>query len=1006
SPLSFTCLSGCSACCNHSAEDHHIIVNRQRTIMPHLPNSPTAKPNYSSVWVAFVLLGISAINTQAKIAITVPQQVSLSANFSTQQLSISWLGGEATTFDLIILRTEFNETVFYDTVSAVLNQDGGQHQWTWTSVEPLECTSLSVKVRSREGKTISEWSEPQILEGRDLPSNSVQSMFPQDRTVPVGANTTFCCIVQEGKDFKSILYGITVMNVKRLSRRSYATTAVNQNISGNSGTNVVCLSNNPSSLTGTVIFVGYPPLLSKFECETRDLIKAECQWEERRRTNLYRKNATRYSVNKRACPEKQRCTLSQWDGNWTLLAVNPLGQYSLTDSAEVSHRVHPVAPVKLNAVAHAWNATVLWEWTYSSYSSLALVCQVELASHNTMLGNFSGVGLRSAVLLDLQPDEEYKVQVRCGSQKNFWKWGDWSKALSFKTKPYVPDAPDVWMWMNRDNTGLVVWKPLTRRQSHGQIVGYKVTLWNSEENEQHTEILSPESKVLPVNLTRWASFSGDNKVIATVIAKNVEGKSQPASVLLRLIDDEPPALAQTVYTSTGFPLSWQHNDNSTCGYLVEWCNALCTRDCPVDWIRLDAGNTNISVQSADFQPGVRYNFSLYGCPSDFPVLTHRWQGYMQELAPSSSVRLEITQQGCDVVLTWEEIPLAGRRGFLLGYNVYISNGSQLTRLANLDLGTRTYTKKGLSVSIHKFTVKAYTSAGEDTGGTASIRVESCDGLILEILASLGMVTLLLAAVAYFCYKKRRWVKKAFYPDIPEPKLPGDWFRTQGPLDVKPPPHSMVHIIEKPERDSSKDALVVIPEEEEDDGERIGDEPVDTDEPQSLRYYNQVVDERPIRPRFPDSSVSSSSSVDSANTDVTYTGIQTSCSSLVFRSDSQCSSEGFQPHTGFSVSSGDKAGGYQPQMQPVALGGNLASPERLVEPQVVSSGGYKPQSSWLLDSPTETDEKISPPPSLGSPTSVASTQFLLPDSEEHEEERRQPSSSAAAWFTNLLSSAKP
>ncbi|MEQ2215846.1 hypothetical protein XENOCAPTIV_006752, partial [Xenoophorus captivus] len=227
----------------------------------------------------------------------------------------------------------------------------------------------------------------------------------------------------------------------------------------------------------------------------------------------------------------------------------------------------------------------------------------------------------------------------------------------------------------------------------------------------------------------------------------------------------------------------------------------------------------------------------------------------------------------------------------------------------------------------------------------------------------------------------------------------------GPLDVKPPPHSMVHIIEKPERDSSKDGLVVIPEEEEDDGERIGDEPVDTDEPQSLRYYNQVVDERPIRPRFPDSSVSSSSSVDSANTDVTYTGIQTSCSSLVFRSDSQCSSEGFQPHTGFSVSSGDRGGGYQPQMQPVALGGNLAS-EPLVEPQVVSSGGYKPQSSWLLDSPTETDEKISPPPSLGSPTSVASTQFLLPDSEEHEEERRQPSSSAAAWFTNLLSSAKP
>lgn len=32
---------------------------------------------------------------------------------NTQQLSISWLGGAATTFDLLILRTELNETVFY-----------------------------------------------------------------------------------------------------------------------------------------------------------------------------------------------------------------------------------------------------------------------------------------------------------------------------------------------------------------------------------------------------------------------------------------------------------------------------------------------------------------------------------------------------------------------------------------------------------------------------------------------------------------------------------------------------------------------------------------------------------------------------------------------------------------------------------------------------------------------------------------------------------------------------
>lgn len=227
---------------------------------------------------------------------------------------------------------------------------------------------------------------------------------------------------------------------------------------------------------------------------------------------------------------------------------------------------------------------------------------------------------------------------------------------------------------------------------------------------------------------------------------------------------------------------------------------------------------------------------------------------------------------------------------------------------------------------------------------------------------------------------------------------------QGPLDVKPSPHSMVRVVEKPEYDCSKEMLVAIPEEDEDsEGQGIGDEPVDTDEPTSLRYYNQVVDERPIRPRFPDSSTSSASSMGSAHTDVTYTGIQTSGSSLVLQLDPQGSSEGRQPQLDQSVNYG--GGGYRPQMQPRAPSDDmgLGSPEPFLEPQATCTGGYKPQCSWHLDSPTDAAERGSLAPSLGSPTSVASTQFLLPDGEEHVEGRR---SAAATWFTNLLSSTKP
>uniref|UniRef100_A0A3Q2PXM4 Leukemia inhibitory factor receptor-like n=1 Tax=Fundulus heteroclitus TaxID=8078 RepID=A0A3Q2PXM4_FUNHE len=805
--------------------------------------------------------------------LSVPEQVSLSPNFPTQQLSISWLGGEATTFDLIIFTTEFNETIF-SVISAVVNQDSGRHQWTWTSVEPLECTSLSVQIRSREGETTSEWT---------LTLNSEAQMFPQDRIVPAGANTTFCCIVEEGKEFKSIRYENTNMPVKRLSRRSYAIKAVFQEATRITGSNIICLSN--GLMTGATIFVGYPPLPSGFKCETRDLISAVCHWDKGRDTNLGGRRRTRYSVNNRDCSERNMCALSQWDGNWTLVAANPLGQYNLTDSAELSHRGR--RPDLCTGVTSS-------------------------------VRDFFGVGLRSVFLTDLHPDEKYSVQVRCGAQNNFWKWGDWSELHHFKTKPYAPDAPSVWLWLTSDNTGLIVWK-----------VTFFLFL------ESHSFCC--------LNLSYFS-----------------------------LSDVEPPALAQAAHNSSGFSLSWQQNAGSTCSYVVEWCETLCL-NCSVDWIRLDDKYTNFKDILLIFRSVFAVRLTVVSFPSPPSVVTS---------AAPSSVELKIAQLDCDVVLSWEEVPLEKRRGFLLGYNVYISNSSQLTLLEKLDASRRTYTVSGLPAGSYKFVVKAYTSGGEGTDSIVSIRLEPC-GLILPILTSMGIVTL--------CFHCNR-VKKAFYPDIPEPKLPGDWSRTQEPMDVKPFPHSIVHILEKPERDPYKDALVVIPEEEVDDhAEGTGDGPVDVDERQSLRYYNQVVDDRPIRPRYPDSSASSLSSGDSANTDVTYTGI----------------SEGFQPHTGPSISSGARAGGYQPQMRPVTLGGNQASPEPLVEPQVVGSGGYKPQSSWLIDSPTEADERMSPTPSLGSPTSVASTHFLLSDREGDEQERRQTSSSsAAAWLTNLLFSAKP
>lgn len=90
-------------------------------------------------------------------------------------------------------------------------------------------------------------------------------------------------------------------------------------------------------------------------------------------------------------------------------------------------------------------------------------------------------------------------------------------------------------------------------------------------------------------------------------------------------------------------------------------------------------------------------------------------------------------------------------------------------------------------------------------------VLAADWIVLMTLTSLGITALLLVIILCICCKKRNWwggstsvvplffsltrskvkpvfvprVKKAFYPDIPEPKLTGDWSRTQVQSNFKP-----------------------------------------------------------------------------------------------------------------------------------------------------------------------------------------------------------------------------
>ncbi|XP_016302243.1 leukemia inhibitory factor receptor-like isoform X1 [Sinocyclocheilus anshuiensis] len=927
-------------------------------------------------WVTLALLlslGVKRSLTQNGLGEPpVPRGLTSNPDLPAQTLSLRWQS-DSSLFDLEIFHTELMNVVLNETVAVKADPVTGLHSWTWHSPLPLECTSLSVHIRARNQLSVSQWSPLQTIPGSDIPVKSESYMFPQDKMVPVGSNMSFCCIVKEKEDFKEIMYGRQEMNATRLSRRTYAITVTNQPASGNTGTNVICFSQR-LTLTGAVVFVGYPPGDEGLVCETRDLASAECSWKKGRDTRLRMKRSrTKYTLNGRDCLEANEkktwwCSSKVWEENWTLVARNPLGTVQLTDSAQLTDRVHLLAPANVTVVeVKAWSATLQWSWSVAAYKKLEMVCQLRLFTHElSSTRNYGGPGLSSVVLEGLWPDSDYTVTLRCGSKHSFWKWGDESGPYRIHTKMDRPDALDVWMWMDSSNTGCVFWKPLSVRKSHGALDGYEVSQSSAEEDGWTTVSLPPGNFSYPIIL------NNSSDITVAVAARNPAGLSQPSTVTTPAYRaDSQLSVSELLGTNGSFVLSWEPNVNASSGYVVEWFPTGCSGLCPVDWKKLPESDSSFTVNSDSLVAGVRYTVSVYSLSTGAPLLLQRWQGYSQEMIPSQSVsELSPNQTGSDVLLSWRATDMKQQRGFIRGYTIYLANAAHLDLIANItDPEVQSYRVKGLSLSSYKFVVKAYTSAGEDAGATVAIKMEmdTADMLFVGILVPLGIMFCCLILISICCYKKREWVKKAFYPEIPGPKVPGDWSSPQGPLDVKPSPHSLVHIVESPEWDFTKEGLFPVPEEEEESENDNIEVDTDSDEPALLRYYNQVVGDGSHSNQVSDSSGSSTASVGSTQTEITYAGIQ-----------SPTSSQG--------VCGG---GSYRPQMQ------SVAGPKIEFEADFQDDGlntGYKPQGSWQLDSPEA--ENLSG--SLGSPTSVTSSQFLIP---ECSEEKPQPPNT---WFHNLLS----
>uniref|UniRef100_A0A3Q3IPJ3 Fibronectin type-III domain-containing protein n=1 Tax=Monopterus albus TaxID=43700 RepID=A0A3Q3IPJ3_MONAL len=454
-------------------------------------------------------------------------------------------------------------------IAVMPDQIGSTHFWNWSSHLSLECTSHSVRLRTRhKNYTIKEFH--QILTvyccyafaGKD---NSEKPMvYPQDRVFKVGSRVTFCCVLPAGDVLdKMYLTGSNNvnMNTTKISNQTYALTVYLNQPSKASCTDVRCESKTSDS--GACVYIGYPPGDKDLQCETRDLESVECHWTVWRSTHLP-KLATAYQLLGRYIIMKQYL-------NWTLTAENRLGKLELSDRADMTKRVHMFAPERVAAsTVNARNVSLEWGWPVQQYRNLKITCQINVIK---FLYDIT-FGINLAVLNDLIPNWTYNVTVRCATQ-HFWKWSDWSSTVKFHTKGDVPDALDVWMKMKGNQT-TIIWK------------------------------VSQISRLALLMIKKQIHLKLTNKLLSLFSATTSVNSSW------------------IIGNNGSFSLSWSASPKASCGYIVDWCPT--SGHCVVDWLRVPSYETNAVI----FSNGVRYSLSIFACTQGAPVLLERREGYVKE----------------------------------------------------------------------------------------------------------------------------------------------------------------------------------------------------------------------------------------------------------------------------------------------------------------------------------------------------------------------------------------
>ncbi|XP_064295456.1 oncostatin-M-specific receptor subunit beta [Phalacrocorax carbo] len=735
--------------------------------------------------------------------------LNITKDLALQRLLVEWDVGKpahdaglAMSFEIQVRRTDENTTVWTGFHNVTLGKSAKPLHWIWDSDLPLECMSHLVRIRSKAevSKIWSQWSLWEAVLGMDTSNNSEPQIFPNEKIVEEGSDITLCCIGRKGRIIKEFFLVPAVHVFSHTNSQVGLLTVKNVSHQGVPHISVYCQEscNEEQCYAHSVFFVGkQPDTPNDFSCQTQDMRIVTCTWSKGGETYLYGHRLPKYTLFEEFSQKMVPCTVScseQCSCSWnigqqriyniTVTVENPLGKKTAMDVFDVTHRIYPAAPFQLWEECTDTEITLYWK---HRNKGIELFCQTEVLQPNgkVELHNSSDTHLHyaSITLGGLQPYTEYTVRVRCGAAKHFWRWSEWSEALTIRTKEATPSGKlDIWREITPVLGGRNVtlfWKQAPSFRANGKSVSYEVT-WEKVEGGSKRESIS----FSPVHNSTRISIDNDSYRISIMAKNNVNYSLPSVMIIPRATGTEELKEEQVNGTDDGIFISWEprHTYDS---YIIEWCKVPMLQPCDLQWKRFGPNISSALINSAAFVPGVRYNFHVYGSVANRASLLEKKTGYLRELPPLLDPIVEKVELTLNAVtLSWDSYPTdESQPGFVRGYHVYVSpiqedcllkgskkhvlpDDSVLCKYTIEDPEEKRYTVKHLlSNTKYKLAVKAYTGGGE-TPIVNFIYIDTpFNSNLMYLLVLLVIVPAVIAAI---CHWKMKWVKERCCPVIPSP----------------------------------------------------------------------------------------------------------------------------------------------------------------------------------------------------------------------------------------------